>query len=93
MECADGKFIGRHGKGMVIPMVEIRWDGIRRRIELLLPLDQVEDKPWVKPIKYLVQWVEVPSWQFVRFGRVDMFDILDGNRPYESSNINGQTAL
>jgi hypothetical protein len=41
-----GKFIGRHGKGMVIPMVEIRWDGIRRRIELLLPLDQVEDKPW-----------------------------------------------
>lgn len=78
---------------MVIQMVEIRWDGIRRRIELLLPLDQVEDKPWVQPIKYLVQWVEVPSWQFVRFGQVDMFDILDGNRQYESSNVNGQTAL
>jgi len=37
--------------------------------------------------------VKVPSWQFIRFGQVDIPDMLNGNGQYESSEVNGQTAL
>jgi len=37
--------------------------------------------------------VKVPSWQFVRFGQVDISDMLNGNGRYESSEVNDQTAL
>ena len=37
--------------------------------------------------------MKVPSWQFVRFGQVDISDMLNGNGRHESSEVNGQTAL
>ena len=36
--------------------------------------------------------MKVPSWQFIRFGQVDIPDMLNGNGQYESSEVNGQTA-
>ena len=42
--------------------------------------------------KRLTLQVKVLSWQFVRFGQVDILDILNGNGQYESSEVNGQTA-